>query len=130
MQRLTMDDCEVIDLHKIHDTRGNLPPIESGLAIPFEIKRAFYQYNVAGGESHGAHVYIKGRQFLIAVTGVFEVFVDDGINSKVISLNCPYYCFLVPFGILSAEQEFSSGNVCLVLTDNGYDVADYIHNYD
>ncbi|MBO5674440.1 MAG: WxcM-like domain-containing protein [Paludibacteraceae bacterium] len=126
----TIQDCRLIDLRKIHDPRGNLTPIEGGLDVPFEIKRVFYQYDVPGGESRGAHAHIKDQQFLIAVSGAFEVLVDDGLNSKVFTLNRPYYGLLVPPGIWSAEQEFSSGSVCLVLTDNGYDAADYIRDYD
>ena len=126
----TITDCKIIDLRKIHDPRGNLTPIEGNLDIPFEIKRVFYQYDVPGGESRGAHAHINDFQFLIAVSGAFEVFVDDGINNKVFTLNRPYYGLLVPPGIWSAEQEFSSGSVCLVLTDNGYDAADYIRDYD
>lgn len=126
----TIDDCRIIDLRKIHDLRGSLTPIEGGLDIPFKIKRVFYQYDVPGGESRGAHAHINDSQFLIAVSGAFEVLVDDGKDSKVFTLNRPYYGLLVPPGIWSAEQEFSSGSVCLVLTDNGYDAADYIRDYD
>lgn len=126
----TIRDCKLIDLRKIHDPRGNLTPIEGGLDIPFEIKRVFYQYDVPGGESRGAHAHIKDQQFLIAVSGAFDVFVDDGQYNKIFTLNRPYYGLLVPPGIWSAEQEFSSGSVCLVLTDNGYDAADYIRDYD
>lgn len=126
----TIDDCKVIDLRRIHDPRGNLTPIEGGLDIPFEIKRVFYQYDVPGGESRGAHAHIKDQQFLIAVSGAFEVFVDDGQNSKVFILNRPYYGLLVPPGIWSAEQEFSSGSVCLVLTDNYFNATDYIRDYN
>ena len=130
MKCSTINDCQLIDLRKIHDPRGNLTPIEGGLDIPFEIKRVFYQYDVPGGESRGAHAHIKDQQFLIAVNGAFEVFVDDGRNSKIFTLNRPYYGLLVPPGIWSAEQEFSSGSVCLVLTDNGFDAEDYIRDYD
>lgn len=126
----TIDECKIIDLRKINDPRGNLTPIESGVDLPFEIKRVFYQYDVPGGESRGAHAHINDQQFLIAVSGAFEVFVDDGQKSKIFTLNRPYYGLLVPPGIWSAEQEFSSGSVCLVLTDNGYDAADYIRDYD
>ena len=126
----TITDCKIIDLRKIHDPRGNLTPIEGNLDIPFEIKRVFYQYDVPGGESRGAHAHIKDFQFLSAVSGAFEVFVDDGQNSKIFTLNRPYYGLLVPPGIWSAEQEFSSGSVCLVLTDNEFDAADYIRDYD
>ena len=130
MKFSTINDCQLIDLRKIHDPRGNLTPIEGGLDIPFEIKRVFYQYDVPSGESRGAHAHIKDQQFLIAVSGAFEVLVDDGLNSKVYTLNRPYYGLLVPPGIWSAEQEFSSGSVCLVLTDNGFDAADYIRDYN
>lgn len=129
-KKATIDDCKIIYLRKIPDIRGNLTPIESGLDVPFEIKRVFYQYDVPGGESRGAHAHINDWQFLIAVSGAFNVYVDDGKDSKVFTLNRPYYGLLVPSGIWSAEQEFSSGSVCLVLTDNGYDAADYIRDYD
>ena len=126
----TIDDCRIIDLRKIHDPRGNLTPIEGGVDVPFDIKRIFYLYDVPGGESRGAHAHKKDYQFLIAAMGAFEVLVDDGVNSKVFTLNRSYYGLLVPPGIWSAEQNFSSGSVCLVLTDNGYDATDYIYDYD
>lgn len=129
-KKATIDDCKIIYLRKIPDIRGNLTPIESGLDVPFEIKRVFYQYDVPGGESRGAHAHINDWQFLIAVSGAFDVYVDDGKDSKVFTLNRPYYGLLVPSGIWSAEQEFSLGSVCLVLTDNGYNAADYIRDYD
>lgn len=126
----TIADCKIIDLRKIQDPRGNLTPIEGSLDVPFEIKRVFYQYDVPGGESRGAHAHIKDQQFLIAVSGAFEVLVDDGVNKHLYTLNRPYYGLLVPAGIWSAEQEFSSGSVCLVLTDNSFDANDYIRDYD
>lgn len=130
MKHTTINDCKLINLRKINDPRGNLTPIESGDDVPFEIKRVFYQYDVPGGESRGAHAHIHDQQFLIAVSGAFEVLVDDGTNSKVFTLNRPYYGLLVPSGIWSAEQGFSSGSVCLVLTDNSFDATDYIRDYD
>ena len=130
MNHSTIHDCRIIDLRKIHDPRGNLTPIEGGIDIPFDIKRIFYLYDVPGGESRGAHAHKKDYQFLIAAMGAFEVCVDDGVNSKVFTLNRSYYGLLVPPGIWSAERNFSSGSICLVLTDNGYDATDYIRNYD
>lgn len=129
-KQTTIADCKIIDLRKIQDPRGNLTPIESNLDVPFEIKRIFYLYDVPGGESRGAHAHIKDNQFLIAASGAFEVFVDDGVSQKVFSLNRPYYGLLVPPGIWAAEQEFSSGSVCLVLTDAAYEASDYIRDYD
>ena len=130
MNYTTISDCKLINLRKINDPRGNLTPIEGGEDVPFEIKRVFYQYDVPSGESRGAHAHIQDQQFLIAVSGAFEVLVDDGKNCMVFTLNRPYYGLLVPPGIWSAEQEFSSGSVCLVLTDNSYDAADYIRDYN
>lgn len=129
-KQATITDCKIIDLRKIQDPRGNLTPIEGGLDVPFEIKRIFYLYDVPGGESRGAHAHYMDNQFLIAASGAFEVFVDDGVNQKVFTLNRPYYGLLVPPGIWAAEQEFSSGSVCLVLTDNTYEAEDYIRDYD
>ena len=126
----TLSDCKLIDLRKIHDPRGNLTPIEGLTDVPFEIKRVFYLYDVPGGESRGAHAHKTDSQFLIALSGAFEVFVDDGTEKRIFQLNRPYYGLFVPPGIWSAEQEFSSGSVCLVLTDNSYDADDYIRDYE
>ena len=130
MKQTTIKDCKIIDLRKIQDPRGNLTPIESNTDVPFEIKRIFYLYDVPGGESRGAHAHYKDNQFLIAASGAFEVFVDDGERQKVFTLNRPYYGLLVPPGIWAAEQEFSSGSVCLVLTDSKFEATDYIRDYD
>ena len=129
-KQATIDDCKIINLRKMQDPRGNLTPIEGNVDVPFEIKRIFYLYDVPGGESRGAHAHYKDNQFLIAASGAFEVFVDDGMNQKVFILNRPYYGLLVPQGIWAAEQEFSSGSVCLVLTDSKYEAEDYIRDYD
>lgn len=129
-KQTTIDDCKLIDLRKISDPRGNLTPIEGCLDVPFNIERVFYIYDVPGGDSRGAHAHIKDNQFLIAVSGAFEVTIDDGFNKKVVVLNRPYYGLLVPSGIWAAEQEFASGSVCLVLTDSKYDAADYVRDYD
>ena len=130
MRKLTtIDDCKLIDLRKIHDPRGNLTPIEGGLDVPFEIKRLFYLYDVPGGESRGAHAHRKDNQFLIAVSGAFDVFMDDGTNQKLVTLNRPYYGLLITPGIWAAERDFASGSICLVLTDYEYDESDYIRNY-
>lgn len=126
----TIADCKIIDLRKFKAPQGSITPIEGGGDIPFEIKRVFYQYDVPGGESRGAHAHIKDQQFLIAISGSFEVMIDDGKDREVITLKQPYYGLLVPPGIWSAEQGFSSGSVCLVLTDNNYEAEDYIRDYE
>ncbi len=129
-KKATIDDCKIIDLRKIHDPRGNLTPIEGGIDVPFEIKRVFYQYDVPGGESRGAHAHKKDYEFLIAVSGALEVYVDDGNKNTIYTLNRPYFGLLLPPGIWAAQQEFASGSVCLVLTDNLYDANDYIRDYN
>lgn len=129
-KQTSIEDCKLIDLRKIQDPRGNLTPIESLKDVPFEIKRVFYQYDVPGGESRGAHAHINDYQFLVAVSGALEVLVDDGVNEKIVTLNRPYYGLLIPPGIWAAEQEFASGSVCLVLTDNAFDAGDYIRDYN
>ena len=130
MQQTTINDCRIIDLRKIHDVRGNLTPIEGGADVQFDIKRVYYLYDVPGGESRGAHAHKNDNQFLIAASGAFEVLCDDVVNQKVVTLNRPYFGLLVPPGIWAAEQEFSSGSVCLVLTDAAYDASDYIRDYE
>lgn len=129
-KKTTVDDCKIIDLRKIHDPRGNLTPIESGVDVPFEIKRVFYQYDVPGGESRGAHAHKQEIEFLIAVGGAFDVAIDDGERQRLITLNRPYYGLLIPPGIWAAEQDFASGSVCLVLSNREYDAKDYIRDYD
>jgi hypothetical protein len=97
--------------------------------IPFEVKRIFYIYDIPGGEDRGAHAHKDCHQFLIAVSGSFEVEMDDGTNKRTVTLNRPYYGLHIPPGIWAAEKGFSSGAVCLVLASHKYDEKDYIRDY-
>lgn len=123
-------DCSVVDLPKYMFDEGNLTWVESGVNVPFELKRTFYLYDIPGGEARGAHAHKECHQFLIAASGAFEVVLDDGINKRTVMLNRPFCGLHIPPGIWAAEQGFSSGSVCLVLASETYDELDYIRNYE
>ncbi|MEM0135426.1 MAG: FdtA/QdtA family cupin domain-containing protein [Thermoplasmatales archaeon] len=123
-------ECKLINFKKISDPRGNLTVIESLKDIPFEIKRIYYIYDVPGGESRGGHAHRTLEQLIIAVSGSFDVKVDDGIKKKTFSLNRAYYGLLVPKMIWREMNNFSSGSVCLVLASDFYRENDYIRVYD
>lgn len=125
----TIYDCPVIELQKIQNRAGNITPITELENVPFEIQRVFYLYDIPGGENRGAHAHKECHQFLIAASGSFEIFMDDGINKKTVSLNRPYFGLHIPPGIWAAEQGFSSGAICLVLASHKYDETDYIRDY-
>lgn len=122
-------DCSVIELPRIENAKGNITPVHSGINLPFEIARIFYLYDIPGGEARGAHAHRECHQFLVAASGSFEVVLDDGYNKRTVTLNRPYFGLHIPPGIWAAEQVFSSGSICLVLTSHIYDEADYIRDY-
>ena len=130
MNRPTVHDCKVIDLGKIENDRGNLTVVQSLETVPFDIKRVFYLYDIPGGEARGAQAHKECHQFLVAASGSFEVVLDDGHEKRTVYLNRPFKGLHVPPGIWAAEQEFSSGAVCLVLASEPYDEADYIRKYE
>jgi len=118
----------MINLPKIFDARGNLTFIENRKHVPFEIKRVFYLYDVPGGESRGGHANINTEQFIIAMSGSFDVIVDDGIRKKKFNLNRAYYGLYIPAMFWRSIENFSSGGVCLVLANSFYE-DDYIRSY-
>ena len=122
-------DCSVIELPRIENAKGNITTVHSGINLPFEIARIFYLYDIPGGEARGAHAHRECHQFLVAASGSFEVVLDDGYNKRTVTLNRPYFGLHIPPGIWAAEQGFSSGSICLVLTSHIYDEADYIRDY-
>ncbi len=126
----TIFDCSVIQLPKVHNRAGNITPIHNSKEIPFDIKRVFYLYDIPGGESRGAHAHYKCHQFLVAVSGSFEVMVNDGQVQRVVQLNRPYIGLHIPPLIWASEINFSSGAVCLVLASEPYTALDYIREYD
>lgn len=125
-----LEQCEILELPKIADPRGNLTFVEGGNHIPFDIKRVFYLYDVPGGEMRAGHSNIHSEQFIIAMSGSFDVVVDDGIEKKTFSLNRAHYGLYLPTNVWREIDNFSSGAVCLVLTSTTYTPDDYIREYD
>lgn len=130
MIKPTVYDCSVVELGKIDNNQGNLTVVQSGMNVPFDIKRVFYLYDVPGGEARGAHAHKQCHQFLVAVSGSFEVVLDDGNNKRTVVLNRPFYGLHIPPGIWAAEQGFSSGSVCLVIASEKFEEDDYIRKYE
>ena len=124
-----ISDCKFIEIPKIHDHRGNLAVIENSI-LPFEMQRVYYLYNVPAGAYRGGHSHIAQQEFLIAMSGSFEVILDDGKQKKTILLNRPDKGLLIPTGIWRELQEFSQGSVCMVVNSGTFDEADYIRDYD
>jgi dTDP-4-dehydrorhamnose 3,5-epimerase-like enzyme len=127
---MSIERCKIINLPKISDPRGNLTFIESNKHIPFEIKRVYYLYDVPGGETRGGHAHKNLQQLLIAVSGSFDVVVDDGYEKRRYHLNRSYYGLFIPTMIWREMDNFSSGSVCLVLASDFYNEDDYIRDYD
>ena len=125
-----LQDSRIIDLPKIMDQRGNLSVIEGGKHIPFEIKRVYYLYDVPGGSSRAGHGHKELQQLIIAMSGSFDVIIDDGNQRKKFHLNRSYYGLYIPKGMWREVENFSSGGVCLVLASTLYDSSDYFHDYD
>jgi hypothetical protein len=126
---ISVQDCRLIDLPKIHDPRGNLTFIESGEHLPFEIERAFWIYDVPGGSVRGGHAYRTGQEFIVALSGSFDVIVDDGSHLIRHTLNRSYYALLVPNLIWREMINFSTNAVALVLASSRYSTDDYVRDY-
>lgn len=129
MKKNSVFDCSLILMPKIESRSGNITPIHSDIEIPFSVKRIFYLYDIPGGESRGAHAHKECHQFLIAVSGAFEVLLNDGKTQRIVQLNRPYYGLHIPPMIWASEINFSSGSVCLVFASEPYNESDYIRNY-
>lgn len=124
-----LDSCKIIDLPKISDPNGNLTFIESSNQIPFEIKRVYYMYDIPGGSYRGAHAHKNLHQLIIAMSGSFDIEIDDGENKKRFHLNRSYYGLYVPPMMWRLLDNFSSGVVCMVLASEFYDEGDYFRDY-
>lgn len=130
MNKTTLADIQLIDIPKISDPdgRGNLSVIEKEM-LPFKIERVYYLYDVPSNSTRGGHAHIELQQCLIALSGSFDVVLDDGRNKKVVTLNRPNVGLLIPTGIWRELENFSSGGVCLSLVSDVYKEADYIREY-
>lgn len=126
---MSIEQCRIIDLPKIRDPRGNLTFIEAHQHIPFDIQRVYYLYDVPGGAERGGHAHKELQQLIIAMSGSFDVIIDDGTQKKRIHLNRSYFGLYICPMIWRELDNFSSGSVCMVLASNKYDEDDYYRNY-
>jgi dTDP-4-dehydrorhamnose 3,5-epimerase-like enzyme len=127
---MSLIDCKIIDLPKISDPRGNLTFVESGHHIPFDIKRVYYLYDVPGGAERGAHGHKELQQLIIAMSGSFDVILDDGHETKCYHMNRSHYGLYVAPMMWRDITNVSSGAVCMVLASAFYDESDYFRNYN
>jgi dTDP-4-dehydrorhamnose 3,5-epimerase-like enzyme len=125
----TLQDISIINLPVVEDARGNLAYIQTGI-LPFDFKRVYYLFDVPSTAFRGGHSHSEQLEFLIALSGSFEVVLDDGKNKKTILLNKPNVGLLIPRQIWRELQNFSSGSVCLVLASDVFDENDYIRDYN
>jgi hypothetical protein len=127
---MPLADCRRIDLPKISDARGNLTFVEGREHIPFDIKRVYYLYDVPGGADRGAHAHRRLHQFIICMSGSFDLVLNDGTEEKRFHLNRSYYGIYVCPMMWRYLDNFSSGSVCMVLASEKYDESDYIRDLD
>lgn len=127
---MNLNDVRIIQLPKILDRRGNLTFIEGDNHIPFEIKRTYWIYDVPGGETRGGHAFRKQKEFILALSGSFDVVLDDGIAKKTIQLNRSYFGLYVPEGIWRQMENFSTNSLALVLASTPFTKEDYIFDYE
>lgn len=125
-----MNGPQIINLPKFLDARGNLSFIEQEKHIPFVIKRAYWIYDVPGGECRGGHAYRNNEEFIISLSGSFDVVLNDGTEKKVFSLNRSYHGLYVPKGLWREMENFSTNSLALILSSTDYDAQDYIRDYD
>ncbi|MFQ5544347.1 MAG: FdtA/QdtA family cupin domain-containing protein [Acidiferrobacterales bacterium] len=126
---MSIEECRLIDLPRIMDVRGNLTFIEAGRHIPFGIKRVYYLYDVPGGAARAGHAHKTLQQLLIAMSGSFDVKLDNGYSGKTVHLNRSYYGLYIPPMVWREIDNFSSGSVCMALASDFFDEADYYRDY-
>ena len=125
-----MKQAEIIQLPKIADPRGNLTFVEGSNHVPFDIKRVYWIYDVPGGETRGGHAFKEQDEFIISLSGSFDVVVDNGTSIEKFSLNRSYYGLYVPAGMWRHMENFSTNSLALVLASTVFNAEDYIRNYD
>lgn len=125
-----MMEAQIIKLPKFLDVRGNLSFAEQNNHIPFEIKRTYWIYDVPGGEDRGGHAFKKNEEVVIALSGAFDVVVDDGVNKRAFTLNRSYYGLYIPAGLWRTMENFSTNSFALEFGSEHYDAEDYVRDYD
>lgn len=127
---MTIKDVKIIELPKFADPRGNLSFVEQLNHIPFEIRRTYWIYDVPGGESRGGHAFRQNEEFIVALSGAFDVIVDDGKEKKVFNMNRSYYGLYIPAGLWREMTNFSTNSLALEFGSIHYDRADYVEDYE
>lgn len=127
---MTFDSAKIIDLPRFLDARGNLSFAEQLNQVPFELQRVYWLYDVPGGESRGGHAYKTNQEFIIALSGSFDVVIDNGRQKKNFTLNRSYYGLYIPQGLWREMHNFSTNSFALVLSSTQYDPDDYVRNYE
>ena len=125
----TINDVRLIDLPRFNDPRGNLSFVEQQNHIPFVIQRTYWIYDVPGGENRGGHAYKTTSEFIIAISGSFDVTVDDGLEKKTFTLNRSYFGLYIPNGLWRTMENFSTNSLALEFADTKYDRRDYIEDF-
>ena len=127
---MSVHDCKLLELPVVHNPQGNLTFVEGQRHVPFEIERVYYMYDVPGGATRGGHAHRALEQVIIAMSGSFEVVLDDGVDRKNVTLNRSYVGLYLPPMIWRELVNFSSGSVCMALASAYYEEADYYRDYD
>jgi hypothetical protein len=125
-----MDDYKLLTLPKIVDHRGNLSFIESNSHVPFRINRVYWIYDVPGGEFRGSHAFKEQKEFVVALSGSFDVHLDDGETKTVLPLNRSYFGLYIPNGYWRSLNNFSTNAVALILSSTNFRKEDYIRDYE
>lgn len=127
---MTINDARIIKLPVYLDARGNLSVAQENIQIPFPIKRTYWIYDVPGGENRGGHAYRKNEELIIALSGSFDVILDDGAKKKTFHLNRSYYALYIPQGLWREIVDFSTNSFALEFGSTVYSEDDYIRNYE
>ena len=127
---MSIESVRIIDLPKVTDNRGNLTFIESTKHIPFDIARVYYLYDVPGGSDRGGHAHRELKQLIVAISGSFDVTLDDGVTRRKFHMNRPYFALSVCSMIWREIDNFSSASVCFVVASRTYDESDYFRRYE
>ncbi len=126
-----MESIRIIDLPKFEDPRGNLSFIEQQKHVPFDIKRAYWIYDVPGGQIRGGHAFREQHEFIVAISGSFDIVImENGKETRTISLNRSYYGLYIPPGLWRQMQNFSTNSLALVLSSTHYNAEDYIYDFN